>query len=393
MGFYSEYLDKGMSFQDLTAERKVQLKRISQLRSGRDVLIYASDVSKTGQAPIAVSYDDLLPLTDQLANLKGQKVDVILETPGGSAEVAEDIVKLLRAKYSEVAFIIPGMAKSAGTIIVMSGDEILMDPASSLGPIDAQIQWEGKSFSAEAFLKGLDKIKEEVATSGSLNRAYIPILQRISPGEIQHFINALEFAKTLVTDWLNNYKFKNWKNHSRTGELVTEEERRNKAREIAGILCNHTRWLTHGRSIKLADLEEIGLRITDYGKEQQLSDAIGRYHVLLEMTFSSNIYKVFETAESQIYRFLAPAGALMAPPPLGGGAPAAGHVLAQIKCGKCGKDHSIQCDFGQLQPLQPGAKKYPKDDILICDQCKTPHNLGDLRRQLELQLKKEIIRT
>lgn len=383
-----------MSFQDLTAERKVQLGRISQLRSGRDVLTYAADFAKAGQAAIAIGYDDLLPFTDQLANLKGEKIDVILETPGGSAEVAEDIVKLLRAKYSEVGFIIPGMAKSAGTIMVMSGDEILMNHASSLGPIDAQIQWEGKSFSAEAFLKGLEKIKAEVASSGALNRAYIPILQRISPGEIQHFENALEFAKILVTTWLNTYKFKNWKTHRRGGNPVTDEERRNKAQEIAGILCNHGRWLTHGRSIKLADLEEIGLRITDYSVDAQLSDAISRYHVLLQMTFdTTNSYKVFETTQSQIYRFVVQTGGLMAPQQPPGGTPAAGHVLGQIKCGKCGKEYIIQCDFGQLQPLQPGATRFPKDDILICEKCGTAHNLGDLRRQLELQLKKEIIRT
>jgi len=41
--------------------------------------------------------------------------------------VAEDIVHILREKFKSVSFIVPGQAKSAGTIMVMSGDEILMD--------------------------------------------------------------------------------------------------------------------------------------------------------------------------------------------------------------------------------------------------------------------------
>ena len=36
MGIYSEYLDKGLSFPELTAERKKQLKLISELRGDRD---------------------------------------------------------------------------------------------------------------------------------------------------------------------------------------------------------------------------------------------------------------------------------------------------------------------------------------------------------------------
>ncbi|MGI8741790.1 MAG: hypothetical protein ACR2NN_04305 [Bryobacteraceae bacterium] len=48
----------------------------------------------------------------------------------------------------------------------------------------------------------MEKIKKEVVDTGTLNRAYIPILQGISPGELQSAENALSFAKILVTQWL-----------------------------------------------------------------------------------------------------------------------------------------------------------------------------------------------
>jgi ClpP class serine protease len=157
MGIYTEYLDRQMSFQDLAAERKAQLQRISALRGGRDILVFAADLSK-GQAPISIGYNDLLPVNDHLANLNGSALDLILETPGGSGEAAEDIVRSLRSRYNDLAIIVPGWAKSAGTIMVMAADEILMDAASALGPIDAQIFWQGKVFSADALLEGFEKM-------------------------------------------------------------------------------------------------------------------------------------------------------------------------------------------------------------------------------------------
>jgi ClpP class serine protease len=137
MGVYSEYLDRNMSFQVLSAERKIQLARISKLRGDRDMLVYAADARKHRPPEVSamIHYDDLLPISDQLSNLNGSAIDVILETPGGVGEVTEDIVRQLRHKSpNDVAFIVPGMAKSAGTIMVMSGNEIPMDANSSLGP-------------------------------------------------------------------------------------------------------------------------------------------------------------------------------------------------------------------------------------------------------------------
>jgi len=382
MGIYSEYIDRRMDMKQLTAERKRQLKRISELRDNRDILVYAADLRKA-DLPIHINVEDLLPIADQLSNLHGSALDVILETTGGIGEVAEDIVRLIRSKYEDVAFIVPGTAKSAGTIIVMSGDEILMEPMSSLGPIDAQLHWQGRQFSAEAFLTGLEKIKAETDATGKLNRAYIPILQNISVGEIQNAENALEFARTLVTEWLKTYKFRKWVTHSSTGAAVTEDEKAERAAEIAAELCNHSRWLTHGRSIKIEDLTRMGLKISDYTTQPELFDAIRRYHTLLQMTFDSAIYKVFETAKSQIYRMRAAEqqGPLLNPE----------HVIVEVGCGKCGEKIKVQLNFAKGQTLEPGCIAYPKDDLLKCPNCGEEHNLSGMRKKVEMDLKKGVV--
>ena len=224
LGVYGEYLDRQMSFADLTAERKRQLKRISAAREGRDVIVYAADLNK-GSALVHMNYGDILPFTDQLANLGGKALDLVLETPGGSGEVAEQIVRILRTKYDDIGVIIPGWAKSAGTMVALAGDEILMGPSSAMGPIDAQMTWQGKVFSVEALLEGFERIKREVEESGVLNKAYIPILQGISPGELENARNMRDFSQTLVTDWLVKYKFRRWVVHSKRRSAASGRRR------------------------------------------------------------------------------------------------------------------------------------------------------------------------
>ena len=386
MGVLGDYLGSLESFEALTAERKKQLAEISK-RRGRDVLVFAADLAKGGGPLTSINYSDLLPINDQLENLHGDKLDLILESPGGSGEVAEDIIRLLRERYKEIAVIVPGWAKSAATIMAMAADEILMGPASSLGPIDAQMGWQGKVFSAHALLEGFSKIKQEVVETGQLNKAYIPILQGISPGELQSAQNALDFAKTLVKQWLAKYKFKNWDVHASTGAKVTDADRESRADEIAGRLCNHGEWLTHARSLKIDDLEGMRLRITDFSKDANLAEPIRRYHTLLQMAFSgTNIYKVFETPESQVYRYLGPA----VPPPQQarlGDVP----IILDATCPRCTNPLRVQANLGQRRPLQAGCLPFPANNKLKCPACSAEIDLGDTRRQIELQTKKKIV--
>jgi hypothetical protein len=391
MGVYSDYLNKKWDFQTLAAERKTQLSRISSLRNGRGVLVYAADLTKNGRdVPLMIDYSDLLPVQDQLSAITGDEVDIIIETPGGIAEVAEDMVRIIRSKFARVGMIVPGWAKSAGTILVMAGDEILMGPSSSLGPIDPQINFGGKRFSADAFLDGFEKIKTEVQKTGKLNPAYIPILQNISPGEIQNCENARTFSQRLVKDWLASYKFKYWTNHS-DGRPVTPDEKKQRADEIAKELCDHSQWLTHGRSVKLDDLRKgnLRLKIVDYSENPDLNDAISRYYTLLRMSFdATNIFKVIETATSQIYRFIT--AQVPAPPPQKQSI--ADVAAIGFQCPNCKNSFNIQVNLGQPSALLPGNVPYPiGSDLFKCPSCGTESNLSPIRLQIEAQSGKKAV--
>ena len=384
MGVYSEYLDKQFSFEELTNERKKQLARIASLRK-RGVLVYASDVNS--DVPNSIDYSDELPFSDQLSNITTENIDIILQTPGGLAEVVEDLVRFIREKHKNVGVIVPGMAKSAGTIFAMAADEILMGKVSSLGPIDAQIISNGKRFSADAFLDGLKKICKKASEDKALELAYIPMLQNLSPGEIQHCENAQSFSKTLVTKWLKDYKFKNWLIHRSSNMPVTEEDREKRAEKIASELCNHGRWLTHGRSLGIDELRGLKLEITDYSLDPKLNDAITRYFTLLQMSFETNIYKIYETPCSQIYRSINTSQPVennpiqQLPNPL----------LVEFECKKCHSKLKMQVNFDHHFPVTEGVIAFPPNNVLKCPSCGAESNLLNLRQQLEAQTKKRIV--
>jgi len=334
-------------------------------------------------APIGIDYGDLSPLSDLLSGLSGKQLDFVLETPGGSGEVAEDIIRIIRAKFEHVAIIVPGYAKSAGTIMALSGNEILMDQRSSLGPIDAQFSRQGKVLSAHAILEDFRKIKDEVDQTGALNKAYIPILQGISPGELQHAQNALDFAKSLVKEWLVTYKFADWTHHSSTGMPVTRKEKKLRAGRIAKCLCNHNKWLTHGKSIKIADLQEIGLRICDFNLSPELADAIHRYFVLLQLTFDKgNVYKLCETAHSYIFKNIGPRVQEQIPTTSKKGR----IVEIQVVCPSCGHEARVQANLDSKSPLKEGRTPFPTNNQLSCVNCGSQIDLSDARRDLEAKL-------
>lgn len=385
MGIFHEYLAKQLTPQQLELERKAQLQRIGTLRRSA-VMTYAARVAALPQqVDVSVTYEDILPFKDTLDGLNGDRVTVILETPGGFGEVGKDMVEMLHEKFSYVEFLIPGMAKSTGTIMCLGGHEILMGSGSSLGPIDAQLQQDGKRYSADALIEGFKSIKEEVEKTNKLNPAYIPMLQRISPGELQAAENALEFARTIVTDWLCRYKFANW---VKDGVPVPDDKKRARAREIADNLSKQSLWHSHSRSLRIRDLEELGLRISDFGKDPELNDAVIRYQVLLRKTFDmGTVYKMFETPTTTIAkRFVAPTLTPEQGAQLLGQVKNVASAAVGVKCPKCNHSNELQLDFDKGQPLQPGIRRFPNAPTVACEQCGESLVLTPVRETVEKQL-------
>jgi ClpP class serine protease len=66
-------------------------------------------------------------------------IDLLLHTPGGLVLASEQIAYALRAHPSKVTVLVPHYAMSGGTLLALAADEIRMDAAAVLGPVDPQL--------------------------------------------------------------------------------------------------------------------------------------------------------------------------------------------------------------------------------------------------------------
>ena len=117
---------------------------------------------------------------------------------GGLAEPAYKIARLFQ-NYSEEKFsvLIPYYAKSAATILSLGADEIVMGPASELGPIDPQIRSSNNFplIPALTLKEALDYITKIVQKDPKLAPLYVPLLDKVNLIELGYFEREIESAK------------------------------------------------------------------------------------------------------------------------------------------------------------------------------------------------------
>lgn len=107
----------------------------------------------------------------------------------------------IRHHYKEVYFVIPDKAMSAGTIFAMSGDKIFMSYFSVLGPIDPQIEKDGRLVPALSYLSQYQRLWAR-AEAGALNTAEYALLSKLDLGELHQFEQARELSIDLLENWL-----------------------------------------------------------------------------------------------------------------------------------------------------------------------------------------------
>ncbi|MYJ95340.1 MAG: serine dehydrogenasease [Proteobacteria bacterium] len=214
---------------------------------------------------------------------ESESIAVILDTPGGVVEVVERMVTTLRSVYEDVTVIVPDRAMSAGTILALSADRIMMDHLSCLGPIDPQIERDGKLVPALSYLNQFERLNAK-AERGELTTAEYALLNKLDLGELYQFEQARELSIDLLIRWLTQYKFKNWTRTETRQIEVTDEMKISRAREIAALLNDPEKWHSHGRAIDMETLqgEEVKLNIDSFEDDAELYKLIRAYFELLQ---------------------------------------------------------------------------------------------------------------
>lgn len=101
-----------------------------EARRGHPVLLYATTIA-----------DDSVRMVYEWLRRRGHlaELSLVLSTTGGIVTRARQLALLLREYAERLTILVPYRAWSAGTLLCLAADELLLAPLAELGPIDAHI--------------------------------------------------------------------------------------------------------------------------------------------------------------------------------------------------------------------------------------------------------------
>lgn len=137
----------GESIEELEKQLKMPVLLLIQGRNGRSGLeVLDREVLDIIQQ---------LCLYEETGLKRGQKIALLIDSPGGQAVAAYKIASTLKKHCGGFLAVIPRSAKSAATLISIGADGILLGEYGELGPLDVQIM----NIDREEQLSGLDEFQ------------------------------------------------------------------------------------------------------------------------------------------------------------------------------------------------------------------------------------------
>jgi hypothetical protein len=203
------------------------------------------------------------------------KLSLILDTNGGQTSAAWRLINLIHSFCDELEVIIPTKAMSAGTLMSLGADTIVMTKQAALGPIDPSLdnhplapttaaptgQVLKVPVSAEAVRGYIDEVKKDVTDPSVIAQVWMQLAAQIHPLVLGEVFRAGAQIRSLASSLISRQ--------------VKDEA---KQVEIIQLLCSDSG--SHDYTINRRHAAEIGLNV-----EKPSADL---YKVLAAITKSYN---------------------------------------------------------------------------------------------------------
>lgn len=257
---------------DFDSVRRKYLARLQGLNPDRAVIAYYSGFLEGGPSSpdLQINLLDVQGMMEIVSNIPQRQCDLILHSPGGLAEGAEQVLLYLRTRFDHIRAVVPLVSMSAGTMLALGCDEIVMGAHSQLGPIDPQFQImtaDGpRAAPAEAILDQFELAKREIRDSPASAGAWLPILSGYGPGLLAQCEDQRELGKELVKGWLMEYM------------LRADPQAEEKAAAAVEFFAAYGDHKTHGRPIRRERAEALGLSVRNLEQDQDYQDAVLSVH-------------------------------------------------------------------------------------------------------------------
>ena len=173
-----------------------------------------------------------------------------------------------------VRAIIPQMAMSAGSMIAVSCQSIMMGKQSCLGPFDPQIN----NLPCQSVLKEFDKAVNDVSRNPASLGLWQTIISKLNPTFLTLCQQADELSKNLADEILSYSTY-------------SEDA----CKRIKDVFVNNDDSKVHSRHIDINRCKEAGLTIEDLEADPTIQDLVlSIHHCCMILGETSNIVKVVE---------------------------------------------------------------------------------------------------
>ncbi len=229
-----------------------------------------------------IDRNDIIGFVDLLHNIpEGEPIDLFLHTFGGDVDACEKLVRLIHANVVDSSFrvIIPDVAKSAGTLMALGANQILMSDTSELGMIDPQFPMrdnQGNEFwhSVIAYLDAHDEYAEALR-SNPRDPVALLRLDNFDAKVVRKFQGIRDRVRTFAEDLLKRQGLP--------------------ASRISNELMSPSRWKTHGQPVGHADAAQLGLPVTYIPSSDARWTLYWKLYCLQRLAIGQN-GKIFESA-------------------------------------------------------------------------------------------------
>lgn len=124
-----------------------------------DILVFNGDIEPSG----ARAFSTALSKRKRSKNLI-----LVLTTPGGDPNAAFKIGRTIQNCYDKVTIFVPGWCKSAGTLVAIAANRLIVGEKGELGPLDIQIAKSdeimelGSGLTVDASMKALEQTAQKM---------------------------------------------------------------------------------------------------------------------------------------------------------------------------------------------------------------------------------------
>ena len=281
----------------LDVVRRERYQRVES-RTGRPLVIYAADFLNRSKVQackgeIEIDLGDRDGIIEVTKNVSGKNIDVLIHSPGGIPEAADSLVHVLRNRFEDVRFIVPSIAKSAATMLALSGDRLLIERNAELGPIDPQIRFMKGDGTlvfapAQAIIDQFEKAQDLLAKDPKRLPAWLPILQQYGPALYQQCKTAMDLSKDYVRRYLETWMYGG------------DKKRTERANAVVDYLADHNAFKTHGARVGYRELKDRGVNVDLLNDDPELQVLIE--DVMYGITYcflQSGVYKLFENSRGE----------------------------------------------------------------------------------------------